>query len=110
MTEARVKAGLWVSMALRLGDQAGRPGVIIRRGDPDAGGVLMVLRNRAGVTVLSQMRAGDEPAWLRATGAAPVTDSDADAYIARQLRFDPDLWVIEFDAPDMTPPFEARIV
>lgn len=110
MTEARVKAGLWVSMALRLGDQAGRPGVVIRRGDADAGGVLMVLRNRAGVTVLSQMRAGDETAWLRATGAAPVTDADADAYIARQLRFDPDLWVIEFDAPDMTPPFEARIV
>ncbi|GAN77401.1 DUF1491 family protein [Acidisphaera rubrifaciens] len=110
MTEARVKAGLWVSMALRLGDQAGRPGVVIRRGDPDAGGVLMVLRNRAGVTVLSQMRAGDEAAWLRATGAAPVAEADADAYIARQLRFDPDLWVIEFDAPDMTPPFEARIV
>lgn len=110
MTEARVKAGLWVSMALRLGDQAGRPGVVIRRGDPDAGGILMVLRNRAGVIILSQVRAGEEAAWLRATGEAPVSDADADAYIARQLRFDPDLWVIEFDAPDMIPPFEARIV
>jgi hypothetical protein len=23
---------------------------------------------------------------------------------------DPDLWVVEFDAPDLQPPFEARIV
>ncbi|MBO0711423.1 MAG: DUF1491 family protein, partial [Acetobacteraceae bacterium] len=35
--QPRVKAGLWVSMALRLADQAGRPGVVLRRGDPDAG-------------------------------------------------------------------------
>jgi hypothetical protein len=23
---------------------------------------------------------------------------------------DPDLWVVEFDAPDLQPPFEARVV
>jgi hypothetical protein len=26
------------------------------------------------------------------------------------LKFDPDLWVIEFDAPDLLPPFEGKIV
>ena len=49
-------------------------------------------------------------AWMRGTGAAPVEQEAADAYIARQIRFDPDLWVIEFEAPDLVPPFEARIV
>jgi hypothetical protein len=107
----RVKAGLFVSMALRLGDQDGRPGMVLRKGDPDAGGVLVVLRGREGLSVLSQVRAADgASAWMRGTGPAPVDQDAADAYVARRLRTDPDLWVIEFDAPALTPPFEARIL
>ena len=111
MAEPRVKAGLWVKMALRLADMDGRPGVVIRKGDPDSGGVLVLLRAGAGVMVLSQMRTGEgELAWMRATGADPVDDAAADAYIARQVRYDPDVWVVEFEAPDFLPPFEAKIV
>ena len=107
----RVKAGLWVSMALRMGNANGRFGAVIRKGDPDAGGVLVVLRGREGLSVLSQLRSAEgELAWMRATGAAPVDDAAADAYIARQVKFDPDLWVIEFEAPDLLPPFEAKLV
>jgi hypothetical protein len=109
--EPRVKAGIWVSMAMRLSDIAGRPAVVVRKGDPDAGGILAVLRGRAGVQVLSQIRDGEgRPAWLRATGEAPVDEPTADAYIARQLSRDPDLWVVEFEAPDLKPPFEAKLV
>ena len=110
-TTPRVKAGLFVSMALRLGDLNGRPGMVLRRGDADAGGILVVLRGMAGLSVLSQVRAADgAAAWLPGTGAGVVDQETADGYVARQLRFDPDLWVIEFDAPDLLPPFEARIV
>ena len=111
MSEPRLKAGLWVKMALRMGDLGGRSGAVLRKGDPDAGGVLVVLRGRDGLCVLSQMRTDDGAlAWLRATGAAPVDQAAADAYVARQVRFDPDVWVLEFDAPDMVPPFEAKLV
>ena len=111
MSEPRVKAGLWVKMALRLADQAGRAGVVLRKGDPDSGGILVVLRGREGLTVLSQVRAADgSQAWLRATGAAPVDQETADSYLERQLRIDPDLWIIECDAPDFVPPFEARLL
>jgi hypothetical protein len=111
MSEPRVKAGLWVSMALRLADRSGLPAMVLQKGDPDAGGVLAVLRGRAGMCVLSQMRAADgKLAWLRATGAAPVTQAVVDSYVARQLRFDPDLWVVEFETPDLVPPFEAKIM
>ena len=111
MTEARVKAGIWVQAALRLGNADGRYGAVLRRGDADAGGILVVLRGREGLSVLSQARtASGEAAWLRATGPAPVDQAAADAYVARQLKFDPDLWVIEFDSPDLLPPFEATFV
>jgi hypothetical protein len=109
--EARGKAGLWVQAALRLGMEAGRTGVVLRKGDPDSGGVLVVLRGREGLAVLSQMRTAEgELAWMRATGPAPVDEAAADAYVARQVRFDPDLWVIEFEAPDLLPPFEGKLL
>jgi len=111
MTEPRLRSGLWASMALRMGDRDGRPGVVLRKGDPDAGGILVVLRGRDGLVVLSQVRgASGEVAWLRATGAVPVDQPAADNYVARQLRFDPDLWVLEFETPDLVPPFAAKIV
>jgi hypothetical protein len=111
MAEPRLKAGLWVKMALRLADRDGRPGVVLRKGDPDSGGVLVVLRGREGLCVLSQVRAGDGAlAWLRGTGEGSVDQETVDAYIARQVRFDPDIWVLEFDAPDFAPPFEARLL
>ena len=109
MAEARVKAKLWVQMALRMGDIDGRPGAVLRAGDADAGGVLVVLRGREGLVVLSQMRSGAEMSWLRGTGAGAVDQATADSYVARQVARDPDLWVIEFEAPDLLPPFEARI-
>jgi hypothetical protein len=111
MAEPRVKAGIWVSAALRMAEIAGRPGVVVRRGDADAGGVLALLRGRAGVVVLSQVRTGEgEAAWLRATGADPVDDAAAQTYIDRQVGRDPDLWVVEFECPDFRPPFEAKML
>lgn len=111
MAESRVRAGLWVSIALRLGDRDGRPGVVLRKGDPDAGSILVVLHGREGLCVLSQTRSADGAlAWLRATGAAPVSQQEADAYVERQVKFDPDLWVLEFETPDMLPPFDGKIV
>jgi hypothetical protein len=111
MAEARIKAGIWVSMALRLGNAGGRYGVVLRRGDADAGGILVVLRGRQGVSVLAQARTADgAPGWIRGTGKDPVDQAAADAYVGRQVKFDPDLWVLEFESPDLLPPFEAEIL
>ncbi len=101
---------------LRMADLSGRPGMVLRRGDADAGGVLLVLRGQggdgqSGVCVLSQARSGSgEAGWIRATGAAPVDEPQADAYVARQVGRDPDLWVLEFDAPTWLPPFDVNML
>ncbi len=109
--DAKVKAHIWADMALRLSNSVGRPAVRLRKGDLDSGGFLCVLLGAAGVVVLSQARdAEGRPAWMRGTGPAPVDQAVADAYVERQVKRDPDLWVLEFHAPDFLPPFEARML
>jgi hypothetical protein len=98
-------------MALRLGNANGRYGAVLRKGDPDAGSIVVVLRGPAGFAVLTQVRdAGGRLAWMRSTGKDPVDQEAADACVARQVKYDSDLWVLEFDSPDFMPPFEGRFV
>ncbi len=109
--DAKVKAHIWVAMAIRMSDMVGRPAAVLRRGDPDSGGLLCVLNGREGQVVLAQARDSESrPAWVRGTGEGPVPPATADAYVERQVKRDPDLWVLEFEAPDYLPPFEARLI
>lgn len=111
MEAPRLKAGIWVAAALRLGHASGKPGMLLRKGDADAGGVLVVLRGRGGNMVLSQFRdTHGEPAWMRATGPTPVDEQATEHYVKKQLSYDSDLWVIEFEAADYLPPFEGKLV
>lgn len=112
MSEPRLKAGIWASATLRRAHQQGRSGMVLRRGDADAGSTLVVLRDPAGrMTVLAQARdAEGEAAWTRGTGPDPVGQEAVDAYVARQVGRDPDLWVLELEGPDLVPPFEGRIL
>ncbi|WP_422001220.1 DUF1491 family protein [Reyranella sp.] len=91
--------GLWVSAQVRICDRAFIPATVVRRGDPDVGTVLLKLnRFEAGVTVYTQASSMDEGgAWSRGTGPTPVTEAEADAYIARQVARDPDVWVLEIE-------------
>jgi hypothetical protein len=94
-----LNTGLWVSAQVRICDRAFIPATVVRRGDPDAGTVLLKLnRFEAGVTVYTQTSSsGDEPMWSRGTGPNPVTEAEADAYIERQVKYDPDVWVLEIE-------------
>jgi hypothetical protein len=97
--EARLKTHIQVQALVRRCDLLAIGVVVTARGDPDAGTILLKLYDRAnGTTVLTQTRRADGAlAWMRATGAVPVDESAADAYIARQRQYDSDLWVIEIE-------------
>lgn len=110
--EARLKSGIWIKALIRRCDLAAIAAVVAAKGDADAGAILLKLNGRdAGCTVLAQTRRPDGSlVWLRATGAAPVAEDDADAYIARQRGRDPDLWVVEIDSADAASLIDLPIV
>jgi hypothetical protein len=97
--EARLKTSIQVMALVRRCDVKAIGVAVTARGDPDAGAILVKLCGRdASATVLAQTRRPDGTlGWLRASGAEPVAESDADAYIARQRQRDPDLWVVEVE-------------
>jgi hypothetical protein len=112
MSEARIKTALAVQAAVRLCGLRAVPVAVLRRGDDDAGTILVKMnRLDGGFVVLVETRAPDgHKAWLKATGAKPVSEADADAYIARQVGRDPDLWVIEIEDREARPAFDGRII
>lgn len=112
MTEPKLKSKLWLQAAIRLCANDGIPATIVRKGDPDAG-VILVKMNQLdlGCTVLTQVRDADGAlAWMRGTGAEPVAEEKADAYIERQKSYDPDLWVIEVEDRQGRMPFGGKII
>ena len=99
MAEPRLKSEIWVKALLRRCSLGGAFAVISSHGDDTSGSILVkvvLLDGRA--YVLTSVRRGDgEGIWMRATGLTPVDEADADAYIQKTLRFDPDLWVVEIE-------------
>ncbi|MBI1261371.1 MAG: DUF1491 family protein [Rhizobiales bacterium] len=95
----RLKAELWVKALIRRVEISGAGAMVVRRGDASSGVVLVKLNHLDGqAEVFSPARDGEgNLIWMRATGAAPVPEAHADAYIERQRSFDPDLWVVEIE-------------
>ena len=97
----RLKAGLWVDAQVRQCNALALPIYVLKRGDGDAGMVLIKLIRAAGAVLILSPSRDEEGAmvWNRPLGADPVPESDADAWLERQKGYDPDLWVVEIDDP-----------
>jgi hypothetical protein len=110
--EPRLKTGLWIRALIRRCDLAAVAVAVAARGDTDSGAVLLKFRDRqAGCSVLAQARGRQgELVWMRATGPEPVAEAEADSYIARQRRRDPDIWVVEIETGSAAALIDGPIV
>lgn len=73
--------------------------VVVRVGEEESGAIcLKVNRFAGGCDVYVAVTAEDgSSAWMQAVSTG--RESEADAYIARQVKVDADLWVVEIEDP-----------
>jgi hypothetical protein len=94
----RLKAGIFVRALIRRAQVAGAAGYVVRMGSEEAGAILIkIARPDRTSLVLSQARRGEgELVWVKPLGDA-VDDAKASAWFERQIKFDPDLWIVEIE-------------
>ena len=112
MLDDRLPTERWVTAHLRQCTSAAVPVYVVRRGDKHGGMVMLKLNQLdAGCRVLSQTRDFEgRRAWLGAFSGERVPEAEADAYIARAVDRDPDLWVVEIEPPEGWHPLEGEVV
>jgi hypothetical protein len=98
MSEARLKTRLLVQAILRRYDLEAIPAFIRRKGDPDAGTVLLKIALSADYALLlGQARNAEGRAgWLQ-LGSGPILEKDAESAIEKAIKRDPDVYVIEVE-------------
>ena len=112
MNEERLPTSLWVQAHLWRCNAEGIAAYVLRKGEPESGMVVLkVTMPGQGAKIFSQSRDLDgRLGWLAGLGGGIVPEPDADAYIERQVKRDPDLWVIEVESRTGEHPFEGRII
>lgn len=93
-----ISTEVWVSALIRRAQLGGAFATVVRKGDAQAGAVLVKTynpRTREAALYAGALRGEGERVWMRPV--ASEAETDLDAYAERQRRYDPDLWVIEVE-------------
>jgi len=93
----RLKSAIFVQAIIRRCEAAGAQAYLLRRGAEEAGAVFLKLNRLTGAfTVLSPARRGEERVWTRPLGDG-ADETRCAEYFAKQIRFDPDIWIVEIE-------------
>jgi hypothetical protein len=102
----RLKSALWVAAYLRRCQSEGVAAVLRRRGAEEAGSIFIKVSRLDGSAVLyapASQSAFDEArpmdrAFTATVGSkSPATEVDVEAALAREIKFDPDVWIVEVE-------------
>jgi hypothetical protein len=100
----RLKSAIWVAAYVRRCQHEGAYALVRRRGAEEAGAIFIKINRLDGTADLygpAPQSAFDEAQPDRMFAACvtqqPAADADIEAYLARQMRYDPDVWVVEVD-------------
>ena len=94
----RLKAGIFVRALLRRVEVAGASGFIVRKGAEEAGAVILTIARLDGTCLLlNQARDGrGNLVWARPLGDWGE-EAKARLWLDKQIKFDPDLWIVEIE-------------
>lgn len=101
----RLKSGIWVAAYIRRCQVEGAFAAVRRRGAEEAGAIFIKVNRLNGTADL--YGPAPQSAFLESRPAErgfsvclktqPASESDVEAYLAREIRFDPDVWFIEIE-------------
>jgi hypothetical protein len=98
----RLKSALWVAAYLRRCQVEGTYGVVRRRGAEEAGAIYVRIDRLDGTSDLygpapqSEVESGDR-SFAPCLAERPAPDAAVEAYLAREIKFDPDVWIVEVE-------------
>jgi hypothetical protein len=100
----RLKSAIWVAAYLRRCNVEGVFAAVRRRGAEDAGAIFIVVNRLDGTADLyapAPQTAFDaspgDRAFVPALKSLPAPEGDVDAFLARETRFDSDVWIVEIE-------------
>ncbi len=102
----RLKSAIWVSAYLRRCSVEGAFAAVRRHGADEAGAIFIKISRLDGSATLygpapQSVFDEDQPAdrlfTAVAGGAEPIAEADVEARLAREIKFDPDIWIIEVE-------------
>jgi hypothetical protein len=99
----RLKSGIWVAAYIRRCQVEGVFAAVRRRGADEAGAIFIKVNRLDGTADLyapAPQAAFDEAqpadrAFTPPLKAQPAPEADVEAYLVREIRFDPDVWIVE---------------
>ena len=103
----RLKTGIWVAAYLRRCNVEGIFAAVRRHGAEEAGAIFVKINRLDGTGALygpapQSAFDGAQPAdrlFVVLVGSdTPAAEADIEARLTREIRFDPDLWIIEVEA------------
>ncbi len=108
MFDERLPTHLWVSAGLARCSGDGVPAMVVRKGDPHGGLVLVRIDHLDGHTQLLGQERDIEGAltWRVICEDKPGEEPTTFAYIDRATKRDPDLWVIDIEDRQGHNPFD----
>ena len=89
---------VWVGALIRRAEGGGAFATVARKGDARAGSVLVKAfnpRTREARLYAEAFRGDGERVWMQPK--ASHAETELDLYVARALKTDPDLWVVEIE-------------
>jgi hypothetical protein len=101
----RLKSGIWVAAYIRRCQVEGAQAVLRRRGAEEAGAVFIKISRLDGTaqvfgpapqSAFDEARPADR-AFVRSLKSETPAEAEAEAYLARQITFDPDIWIVEVE-------------
>lgn len=89
---------LWAAALIRRAELAGAFATVVRKGDPRAGTVIVkAFDTTARRARLYSEAFGPDGERLWVQPVESESESELDDYLQRQIRYDPDLWIVEIE-------------